>query len=405
MRPTVAEINLRALVSNYRLLQANVRRHPYLGSGLIAVIKANAYGHGLELCGRALVEAGAHWLGVTSVEEALQLRRTLGGLRQTDILVMSGFFPGEEDEVVRERLTAQVWEQWHFRLLDAAAQRAGLGPASLAVHLEIDTGMSRQGVAPGTALRELLQGLRRDSPVCVRGVLTHFSSPEQAGNGVMREQARRLKAALEQILESGIRPRFVHAGNSVNACSGRELIELGAMAEMAGAAALVRPGLALYGIEPRGTLPAASAEAAAKPKEQGLMLEPVMRWRTEVVGLRDVAAGTPVGYNETFRTPAAGARLALLPMGYADGLRRELSNRGEVLVRGCRVPIAGRVSMDQTVVNVSGLPEVAVGDEVVLLGKQDSEEIGAWEIADWCGTIPYEVTCGVSQRVRRSARD
>ncbi len=423
MRPTVAEIDLRALVHNYKLLENNVRRHAGESTGagvgaaaLIAVIKANAYGHGLALCGQALAEAGAPWLGVTSVEEALELLaalRAVGG-RTTGkprVLVMSGFFPGEEDAVLEHGLTAQVWERWHLRLLQAAARRAGRGsgPGSglVAVHLEIDTGMSRQGVASGEALRELLGGLGSGSALFVEGVLTHFSSPEKPD--VTAGQVDQLRQALEQLRAAGIRPRWVHAGNSANAL-GVGLESLAGLAREFGAELLVRPGLALYGVDCDGrrasTAEIAEVQDAARPaaeSEAGCAagLEPVLRWKTQITSLREVAAGTPAGYGETFRAGAAGARLALLPVGYADGLRRELSGRGSVLVRGHRAPIVGRVSMDQTVVDVSAVPGAEIGDEVVLLGQQGAEKISAWAHAEWCGTIPYEVLCGVGKRVVR----
>ncbi len=395
MRPTAAQIDLAALQHNYRLLAERVQEqaseHALGQAGLIAVVKANAYGHGLALCGRALTGAGAAWLGVTSVEEAGALRAALEPPAQPRVLVMSGYFPGEEEAVLRLRATPQVWDAAHFERLDGAARRAGFGPRSVAVHLEIDTGMSRQGVQPGAALERLLGGLRAASPVWIEGVMTHFSSPEELGNPATTAQLERFEGALQQVLAAGLRPRWVHAGNSANAWSGSALRAIARLAREAGAEALVRPGLGLYGLETRFT-PALAG---------GGELQPVLRWVSRVTSLREVRAGTPVGYNETFRAPEAGARLALLPVGYADGLRRELSNRGFVLLGGRRVPVVGRVSMDQTVVDVSGLQGVSVGDEVVLIGAQGGESVRVAEMADWCGTIPYEIVCGLGARVPR----
>ena len=391
MRPTVAQIDLRALRGNYQLLAEHVRKHATEHAGLIAVVKANAYGHGLALCARALVEAGAHWLGVTSVEEAGSLLAGLQVPVRARVLVMSGYFPGEEEAVLQLGVTPQVWEPWHLERLDAAARKAGFSPQSVAVHLEIDTGMSRQGVLPGGPLERWLAGFRPESPVWVEGVMTHFSSPEELANPATSAQVERFEGALRQVLAAGLCPRWVHAGNSANAWSGSALGAIARMAERAGAGVLVRPGLGLYGVETRFT-----PELAG-----GCELQPVLRWVTRVTSLREVRAGTPVGYNETFRVPEGGARLALLPVGYADGLRRELSNRGFVLLGGRRVPIVGRVSMDQTVVDVSRLPEVAIGAEVVLIGAQKEEAITAAAMADWCGTIPYEIVCGIGERVPR----
>ncbi len=398
MRPTIAEIDTRALVGNYRLLDVRVRAAAGGGAGLVAVVKADAYGHGVELCGRALAEAGAGWLGVTSVEEAAVLLRALEetSLPKPRVLVMSGFFAGEERSVLRMEVTPQVWEPRHLRLLDEAARAAGR--ERVPVHLEIDTGMGRQGVSPGAPLAALLAGLESGSPVWVEGVLTHFSSPENAET--TRSQLQLFRVALEQAWAGGMRPRWIHAGNSLNALAGAELEPLAGLAREFGAELLVRPGLGLYGIEPAVRDPADLEKLA----QECPGLEPVMRWRTEVVSLREVAAGTPVGYGEMYRAPAGGARLALLPVGYADGLRRELSNRGSVLVRGQRAPLVGRVSMDQTVVDVTRVPGVALGDEVILLGRQGQEAIGAREMAEWFGGIPYEAVCGVGARVRRVDR-
>ncbi len=415
MRPTFAEIRLGSLLHNYRALERNVQERAGETACLLAVIKADAYGHGVECCGRALVhDAGASWLGVTSLEEAERLRAALFegidrpreamlGTRpvsalpeewkrvvEVRTLIMSGFFPGEEDEVVRLGFRPQVWESWHFERLDWAARLRGCAAGTVPVHLEVDTGMSRQGVAAEAAATLVTRSLQSGSPVFVEGVLTHFSSPERLDSAVMERQIERFGQALAELAAAGVRPDWIHAGNSANALAGAGLEQLAQLARRCGAKLLVRPGLALYGLETRFT---PSAQTATT-------LEPVMTWRTEIVSLREVPAGTPVGYNETFVADRR-ARLALLPVGYADGLRRELSNRGFVLVRGQRTPIVGRVSMDQTVINVSGVPGAAVGDEVMLMGVQGEERITAWQMADWCETIPYETLCGVSARVRR----
>lgn len=422
MRPTYAEIGREALVHNYTLLDATVQRHAGKSAGLLAVIKANAYGHGVVLCGQALAAAGAPWLGVTSVEEALQLRN---GLRSTPqqpgmpratsylaprILAMSGFWPGEEGALLQSGITPQVWEGWHFSLLDAAGRRAGLGARSIPVHLEVDTGMSRQGVPPGAALAALLAsaGLgESDSPLWIEGVLTHFSSPG-ADSAVMQAQIDRFAEALAQLRIAGIRPPLVHAGNSINAGEGAGLTQLAALARAAGASLLARPGLALYGIGPiEPAVPAAlQSQAPQTGGTHPATLRPVMTWKTEITSLRDIQPGTSVGYDETFIADRP-MRLALVPVGYADGLNRLLSGRGSMLVRGQRVPIVGRVSMDQTVLDVTTIPQATLGDPVVVLGSQTgthgSAQVPAEEHAALCGTIPYEILCAVAARVQRIA--
>jgi alanine racemase len=401
MRPLVAEIRLRHLRHNYRLLRDSVQRiaGPLAAPALVGVVKANAYGHGLALCGPALAEEGAPWLGVTCVDEAAALLAALRGTPRPRILVMSGFFPGEEGLLLRHGVTPHLWEPWHFSLLDAAARRAGLPPASLPVHLEIDTGMSRQGVAPGEPLAHVLRSAGAcvpDSPLHIEGVLTHFSSPEEPGNGVMHSQILAFTAALDQLREHGIRPAWLHAGNSVNAACGFQVPALAQLAHAHGARLLVRPGIALYGcgLSHPATAPVADTVAAS--------LEPVLRWKTEITAVRALAAGAAVGYNETFRAPQA-MRVALLPAGYADGCDRAWSNRGAVLVRGRRAPIVGRISMDQTIVDISAIPDAVLGDGAVLLGPQGSQCIPAEELAALSGTIPYEVLCRIAARVPRVA--
>ncbi len=404
MRPTVAEIDLEALPANYRELEGRVRRGADPSARLLAVVKADAYGHGVVQCGQALAEgAGAAWLGVTSVQEALALEAGLreGGARPR-MLVMSGFFPGEEEEVVRRGLRPQVWEPWHLERLHRTAQSLGYPERSVPVHLEVDTGMSRQGVAPDGAAALLRGVLPAESPVFLEGVLTHFSSPEvltgvsaadpALSSPSVEHQLGLLAEALDGLWEVGLCPQWLHAGNSANAAAGVGLSRLARLADECGARLLVRPGLALYGV-PTRFIPA--SETADAP-----MLQPVLRWRTAVTSLREVAPGTPVGYNETFRA-ARRTRLATVPVGYADGLRRELGNRGAMLLRGFRAPMVGRVSMDQTVLDVTDVPGAAIGDEVVILGKQGEAEITAWEHADACGTIPYEILCGIAARVSR----
>jgi alanine racemase len=402
MRPLVAEIRLQSLRQNYRLLRHNVQRLAGPSADVVAVIKANAYGHGLALCGRSLAEENAAWLGVTCADEAESLQAALGGAharghRPPRILVMSGFFPGEEGLLLRHGLTAQVWEPWHLGLLDAAARRTGMSAATVPVHLEIDSGMSRQGVAQGEALALLLRSAgigEPDSPLRIDGVMTHFSSPESPGNGVMHAQLSAFAAALEQLREQGIRPAWVNAGNSVNAGLGFEIPALAQLARRGGAALLVRPGIALYGC---GLSEWATASVA---KEPAAALEPVLSWKTRITSMREIAPGTAIGYNETLRATHA-MQLALLPVGYADGYDRAYSNRGMVLIRGQRAPIAGRVSMDQTIVDVSHIPGAARGDEVVLLGAQGAERISAEDLAALSGTIPYEVLCRIADRVPR----
>jgi alanine racemase len=391
-RPLWAEVSRNRLVANYEKLRVAADPH----ADLMAVVKANAYGHDVLSCAPLLVGAGAQWLGVTGTEEGAAVRAVCP---QPRILLMSGIFPGEAETVIDQGLTPVVWEPWHLDLLETAAAARGLPAESLTVHLEIDTGMSRQGVRVmgSDVSAEAAAVLRRfHAGSCLRleGVLTHFCAPETMSSHRPNPQLASLRAALEFILTQGLRPQWLHAGNSSSVVAGSDREALIEMASRTGTRLMLRPGLALYGYLDRLTLDGTSWDG----KDPGL--ETVLAWKTEVTSLRTLRRGETAGYGHTF-TADGETRIALLPVGYADGLNRLLSNRGHVLVRGEEAPIAGRVSMDQTMVDVTRIPGVAIGDEVVLLGSQGGQSIDAWDLADLTESIPWEVLCAISARVPR----
>ncbi|MEZ2347746.1 alanine racemase [Terriglobus sp. RCC_193] len=399
-RPIWAEISASRLVANYRALQAAAG--PQVD--VLAVIKANAYGHGATECAPILAAAGAKWLGVTSAEEGVAVRQSLGilpqGMPQPRLLVMCSLWFGEEASVLDYALTPVVWETYHLDLLEAEAKRRGFPAQSLAVHVEIDTGMSRQGVAPGALLQQLLSRFTAHSPLLLEGVMTHLASTEIADDPQDRRQMRDFTHALEQVAAAGLRPAYVHAGNTSSTDSGYMPQAIPALAESLGARAMTRAGLALYGY----TLPLEMRRGIPNPHVAS-SLQPVMAWKTRVVSLRDIDTGTTIGYNSTF-VSVTPMRLALLPVGYADGFRRGLSSSseeegGSVLLHGVRVPILGRVSMDLTVIDVTDIPQTKIGDEVILIGACGSEFVGADEQAHIAGTSVYEVLCGISDRVPR----
>jgi alanine racemase len=393
-RPVWVEISRRNLTANFLEL-----RRLAGGVAVLAVVKANAYGHGLLECAQTLAGAGAEWIGVTSVEEGVGARTVCPN---ADILIMSGLWEAEAEAVLEHRLTPLVWEVFHLDLLEAAARRLALAPQSVPVHLELDTGMSRQGVRlRGPALAEILARFPSGSPLRLDGIATHFSAPEALDSDESGKQIARFDAAMEEIAACGFSPRWIHAGNSATLLLGDQLPLLRRTAERVGASLMLRPGLALYGYAPRFTR---GGESVSPVAEVGAGLHPVLEWKTRVTSLRTIQAGEAAGYNSTFRA-ARPTRLALLPIGYADGLSRLLSNRGGVLVRGRRAPIAGRVSMDQTILDVTDIPEAEIGDEAVVIGRQGDAAITAYEIADLTGTIPYEVLCGIAARVPRTLVD
>ncbi len=391
-RPLWAEVSRQRLLANFEKL----RHAAGPRADLMAVVKANAYGHDVLACAPLLAGAGAQWLGVTGAEEGAAVRAVCP---QPRILLMSGIFPGEAETVIDQGLTPVVWEPWQLDLLEAAATAREMPPASLAVHLEIDTGMSRQGVrvVGGEISAEAAALLRRfHAGSCLRleAVITHFCAPETMSSRRPNPQLASLAAALEFIISQGLRPQWLHAGNSSSIVAGSDRQALMEMASNNGVRLMLRPGLALYGYLDRLTLDGLSWGG----EDPGLA--PVLAWKTQVTSLRTLHQGESAGYGHTF-TADGETRIALLPAGYADGLNRLLSNRGYVLIRGQEAPIAGRISMDQTMVDVSGIPGVAIGDEVVLLGSQGARSIDAWDVADLTGSIPWEVLCAIGPRVPR----
>lgn len=395
MRPCWVEIHTRALEDNYRFLRSLAGPE----FECLAIVKADAYGHSLELCGPAAERAGAAWLGVTSVEEGISAR---AACPESRILAISGAFPGQGSAVLQHALTPVVWESWQLDELESAAHAVGAAPQSIAVHLEIDTGMSRQGVTledlPG-----LLARFTAASPLSMEAVMTHLYASDEAHGEATPAQIARLEEALKNIcsaLPAGVpRPKFLSVGASA-ALLGGTADDLRTLAARWKLKPMLRLGLALYGVVPQfdpdfapGLIPAALASARQH-------LQPVLAWKTRVAGVRTVAAGAEVGYNGTFVATEA-MRLALIPVGYADGLDRRLGNRFSLLVRGQRAPLAGRVSMDQAVLDVTEIPGVAPGDEVVILGSQEGETVTAFDHAQAAGTIPWEIFTRIAARVQR----
>jgi len=392
------EISEERLTDNYRALT----KVAGADMAVLAVVKANAYGHGVEVCAPVLARAGAKWLGVTDAAEGITVREALAAAGLADaaqpgLLVMCGLLAEDAEAIVEHGLTPVVWERQQIEWLGAAVRRRGAKP--LAVHLEIDTGMARQGVAVGSELRALLRWLGTQKDIRVDGVMTHFASAEVAGAALTRTQQARFEEALRAVGEAGLRPAWVHAGNSStvdnDVADGGSLVWLRGVAGSVGARAMVRTGIGLYGyclpIERAGE---ADSLLDVQPQVRA-GLQPVMTWKTRVIGLREVGVGDTVGYNATF-VAERPMRLALVPVGYADGLRRELSSTnsqagGWMMLHGKRAAMVGRVSMNLTVVDVTEIPSVHIGDEVVVLG----DGVTAEDHARLAGTIAYEIVCGV----------
>lgn len=398
------EISEKRLTANYRLLvEAAGGATPVL-----AVVKANAYGHGASLCGPVLARAGAGWLGVADTSEGATLREALAAAgiarpNQPRILLMSGFLSEDAEAIVSNDLTPIVWDQQHMESLAVAVRQRGGSTAPLPIHLKIDTGMSRQGIVPGESLHTLLHWIKRQPLLRLEAVMTHFASSEVADSRQTRSQRSRFEEAIAAVAAAGLQPDWVHAGNSSildNQCSTTHEAEnnlswLRTLAAGVSAQPMVRAGIALYGYCLPIEQPLASD--AVEPKVRN-RLELLMTWKTRVIGVRDLQPGDAVGYNGLF-VAQRPMRIALLPIGYSDGLRRELSGTnakpggcgGWIVVHGQRAPIVGRISMNLTTIDVTEIPYAAVGDEVTLLG----DGISADDHAHLAHTISYEILCGI----------
>ena len=358
-RPTWVEVDLDRIRHNVRALTPP-------GVELMAVVKADAYGHGDVPVTRAALEAGASWLGVALVEEGLRLR--LAGI-EAPILVLSEAPEGSEAILLAHRLTPSLYSQRGLRRLAAAAR----GP--VAVHVKIDTGMHRVGLWPAEAAPAFLHEVR-DAGFEVEGLWTHLAKSED-DEVTTKMQLNRLDGVVESARAAGIEPRYVHAANSG-----------GLLRHPEAHLDLVRPGIAIYGIPP------------APGVGEGFDLRPALTWRSTVGHAKRLAVGERVSYGLSYELERP-SWIATVPVGYADGYPR--STTGEVLIRGGRCRVAGTVTMDQLIVDCGDL-EVAPGDEVVLVGRQDEEEVSAWELAANTATVAYEIVARIGARVPREYR-
>jgi alanine racemase len=363
-RPTWAEVDLDAIRDNVRTLKPE-------GSELMAVVKANAYGHGDVPVARAAVEAGATWLGVALVEEGLRLREA--GIA-APILLLSEPPAEAAGEAVAADLTPTVYSEAGVAALGAAA---GSLDRRVRIHLKVDTGMHRVGVDPEGAVA--LARLLREGGIEIDGVWTHLARSEEVDDPTTAEQLKRFREVLDDLDGVGIRPRYRHAANS-GATIAWPVSHLD----------LVRVGIAMYGISPGPAL------------RGRVTLRPAMALRSRVSHVQRLPAGEGVSYGHRYRL-AGESWIATVPIGYADGYHRALSNVGRVLIGRTRRPVAGTVTMDQIMVDC-GPDRVAVGDEVVLFGRQGDEEIRVDEVAGWADTIGYEIVCSVGARVPREHR-
>jgi len=381
-RPVWAEIRLSALAHNIRA----IRRHIDSGETrsakrpqrkILAIVKANAYGHGAVPVSRALAKAGADWFGVTSTAEGIELRE--GKIRKP-ILVLTGFWPGEEKRLIQHDLTPAITRCEQLRFLERAAARSR---RRVKFHVKFQTGMNRLGLSPGD-VPCFARTLAASPHLECEGVFTHFASSEVFTDQRVEEQQREFECILEHLRRLGISPPLVHMANSAAVASRPQTW-----------ASMVRPGLVLYGYHQSYEPPELTAQTNAN-----LPLQPALALRARLISLRDTAPGQAVGYNGRWIAQRP-SRVAVISAGYADGLPRSLTNKGRVIVRGQFAPLVGTVSMDLTTADVTDIPGVDVGDVATFYGADGNATQYVSEVARQVGTVTSELCCALGTRVPR----
>ncbi|MBL7084495.1 MAG: alanine racemase [Candidatus Omnitrophica bacterium] len=368
-RPTWAEIDLSAIEHNLAQIKKRLTVRRASSPKIMVVVKANAYGHGLVKVAEALEKLDVDYLGVASLDEAIALRRE--GIK-LPILVLGTILPEEIDLALDCDVSLTVCDKQLTRRLDSKAKAAN---KSFPVHIKVDTGMGRIGVWHEEAY-EFVKALKDMKNIRLEGIYTHFASVSR-DDFFTRYQLQAFEDLLKKLTQANIRFTYRHAANSI------ALVDL-----RKSHFNLVRPGIIVYGIYPKRSF------------AKILDLKPVLSLKTKIVYLKDVPQGRSISYGRTYITERP-TRIATLPIGYADGYARILSNRASVLVGGQKAPVVGKVTMDQTMVDVGHIKGVKVGDEVVLIGRQGRLQMRIEEIARVSKTIPYEIVCSITNRVPR----
>jgi len=373
MRPTFARIDLRNLASNFRSCRG------FIGSELkyMAVVKANAYGHGAVECARTLEAEGIDWFGVALIEEARELR---DADIKKPILCLGGIFSGYESKCLELGVTPVVFSLESARRFDDAARNAGVDAN---VHIKIDTGMGRLGIR-WDEIGRFIRELKTLRSLHIEGLMTHLAAADDPReNEFTQTQVQRFETVVGHFESAGIHPEIVDLANSP-----------AAVAHPRSRGQMVRLGGVLYGL-------AGDVLAPGVPKPE---LKPVMSLHSSVADVKRIPKGESVGYGRTF-TFERDATIALVPIGYQDGYRRSLSNQAKVIIRGHFAPVVGRISMDWTIVDVTNVPHASIGDEVTLIGSNNELSISSEDLAAFVCTISYEITCGIGQRVPRVYRN
>ncbi len=367
LAPSTLTVDLAAYAHNLSVVRSYLPEQ----CKILAIVKANAYGLGIQPIARCAVEQGVAMLGVSTVEEGATLRQA--GI-DAPILVLVQPSADALSEAIRLNLRITIGDTVAGERLGEIARKQ---KKVAVVHCEIDTGMGRQGFMPERALEELVS-LTRISNIDLEGVLTHFPTAEIPNDSFTTEQIRSFRQILKDLDKAGIPYEMEHAANSA-----------GIVNHPTSHFTMVRPGIMTYGVWPSNQPP------------ENIHLHSVIRWTSRIVAVRQLPGGANIGYGHTYKAPCP-RKTALIPVGYADGYNIKLSNRGMVLVRGIRCPVTGMVSMDQIAIDVSNVNGVTEGDEVTLLGAAGDNEITINDFAEWAETIPYQVLTGIGSRVRRT---
>jgi alanine racemase len=372
-RPVWAEISLKAILHNLRV----IRKQVGASRKILAVVKSNAYGLGAVPVAKALQKAGTEWFGVTCANEGVELREA--GIRKR-ILVLTGFWPGEEKRLIQNNLTPTVTRVDDLGHLERSAKAAG-GKARLRFHLKINTGMNRLGISVDE-VDCFARTLARCSHIQLEGTYTHFASAEDFTARQTNEQEKVFLACLDRMRALGVSTGTVHMANSGAIC-----------ARPSTWADMVRPGAILYGYYQSFDPPQKKQEVMGQ-----VALQPCLSLRARIISLRNVPVGEGVGYAARFVTKRP-SRIAVINAGYADGVVRARTNRGWALVRGRRVPLVGTISMDLTTLDLTDLPEAALGDVVTIYGKDGDAAIEVSEVAHEIGTVTSDLLCALGRRV------
>ena len=374
-RPVWAEISLKAIIKNLRVIRRHVGPRPKI----LAVVKSNAYGLGAVPISKALQKAGVEWFGVTCANEGVELREA--GIRKR-ILILTGFWPGEEKRLIANRLTPTVTRLEDVRHLERAAKSAG-AKSRIPFHLKINSGMNRLGISPDE-IDAFARALADCRHIRLEGTFTHFASAEDFSARQTDDQEQLFSRCLDRMRALGVPPGIVHLANSGAIC-----------ARPSTYADMIRPGAILYGYYQSFDPPQKGQEVRER-----LPIEPCLSLRARIITQRDLPEGQGVGYSARFVTERP-SRIAVINAGYADGISRQRTNRGCALVRGRRVPLVGAISMDLTTLDVTDLPDVKLGDVVTIYGKDGNDAMVVSDIAREIGTVTSDLLCALGRRVPR----